>query len=434
MSHRTSLAYRALVRSATALVPLAARFSPKLAAGHRGRLGAASRLRAWAREHRDRSRPLLWVHAPSVGEGLQALTVLRRVRVRHPEWQVAWTHFSPSAERLARSAPADVADYLPYDQPDTVDSLLEALAPAALVFGKLDLWPELASRAARRGARVGLIAATVSPVSGRLRWPSVGLTRPGYAVVAAAGAVAREDAERLARLGVPAACIEVLGDPRYDSVMEAVAAVGDDEPLLAWGRGAPTLVAGSTWPRDEQVLLAAFTTVRRAHPDARLVLVPHEPTPGHLAGLERMATRAGAPAPVRLSRATAPPPLLVVDRVGALARLYGGGTLAYVGGGFGRSGLHSVLEPAAWGLPVLFGPRWSGSRDAALLLGANAAASLPEGAGAAADLAERWSHWLTDDASRQAAGVAALAVARGGLGAGDRQAGLVERLVESGER
>jgi 3-deoxy-D-manno-octulosonic-acid transferase len=411
-------------------VPLVAPFSAKLASGHRGRTGAVERLTAWAAAHRDLTRPLVWVHAPSVGEGLQAIAVLHRLRNRHPEWQVVYTHFSPSAERLARTAPADVADFLPYDLPGPVDSLLDALKPAALVFGKLDVWPELATRAATRGAAVCIIAATVSPVSGRIRWPARALTRAGYAVVRAAGAISAEDGQRLARLGVPPERIGVLGDPRFDSVSEIVAGVAPDDPLLRWGHGAPTLVAGSTWPFDEAVLLEAFAGIHRRHPEARLIVAPHEPTEDHLARIERIARRHGAPPPVRMARATGPVPFLLVDRVGVLARLYGAGTMAYVGGGFGRAGLHSVLEPAAWGLPVTFGPWWSNSREAGLLLEAGGAAALPPRShGAGARLASLWADWIADDDARRRAGEAAAQVVRDGTGAADRQAGLVERLV-----
>lgn len=430
MPHRTSLAYRLLARTAAAAVPLLAPFSAKLGAGHAGRNAAVGRLTAWAAAHRDRARPLLWVHAPSVGEGLQAIAVLSRLRARHPEWQILYTHFSPSAERLAGRVPADITDYLPYDLPGAVDSLLIALRPTALVFSKLDLWPELATRAAAHGAAVGLIAATVSPVSGRSRWPARALTRPGYAVVRAAGAIAVEDAVRLACLGVPAGRIKVLGDPRFDSVAEVVAAVPPDDPLLDWGRGAATLVAGSTRPFDEAVLLEAFAVVHRTHPAARLILAPHEPTEQHLERVERMAARFGAPGPVRMSQASGAGAFLLVDRVGVLARIYGGGAMAYVGGGFGRAGLHSVLEPAAWALPTIFGPWWSNSREAGLLLDARAAVALPPRShGAALRLAAVWRGWLDDEALRQRAGAAALAVVRAGLGAAERQAAMVERLL-----
>jgi len=431
----TSFAYRALIRAATRLVPALARFSPKLARGHRGRAGSVERLSAWGRAHRDRSRRLVWVHAPSVGEGLQAAAVIERLRARHPGWQIVYTHFSPSAEALAAGLPVDVADYLPYDLPSAAEALLDTLWPDLLVFAKLDLWPELASRAAARGVTVGLIAATVSPVSSRLRWPARGLQRPGYAALTAAGAISDGDAARLVKLGVAADRIEVLGDPRFDSVLARVARVPPDEPLLASGRGAPTLVAGSTWPLDEAVVLEAFASVRRRRPDARLILAPHEPTTSHLGAVETLAARLGLPMPVRLSAATGPVPLLLVDRVGVLATLYGAGTMAFVGGAFSRAGLHSVLEPAAWGLPVVFGPWWSASREAGLLIEADAAVGLPprsQGAGAA--LSRLWLSWLEDDEKRAAAGGRALEVVTSGRGAADRQAELVERLAISDQR
>jgi 3-deoxy-D-manno-octulosonic-acid transferase len=423
--------YRGAVRVARALVPLAGLASAKARRGHAMRSGAAGRVAAWAAAGRDPARPLLWLHAPSVGEGLQAEPVMRRLRARHPDWQFAWTFFSPSAEGLAERIGADVADYLPYDAGTEVGTLLDALRPDALVFSKLDLWPGLAVRAAARGTPVGLIAATVRPGSGRLRWPARPLLRPGYAAVARAGAVAAEDAERLERLGVPAANITVVGDTRYDSVVERVAGVAADDPLLAHAAGGPALVAGSTWPGDEDALLRAFKLVRAAQPSARLIIVPHEPTPAHLGGVERRAARLGIPAPVRLSVAGGPVPFLLVDRTGVLAALYGAGELAYVGGGFGRAGLHSVLEPAAWGRPVLMGPNWKESRDAGLLLSAGGgwAARRAGPAGAAADLAAQWLGWLEDVTARQAAGDAALGLVRSGLGAADRTVTLVEELV-----
>lgn len=220
----------------------------------------------------------------------------------------------------------------------------------------------------------------------------------------------------------------MLGDPRADSVLAVVQATPPDDPLLQWGAGAPTLVAGSTWPADERALLQAFAAVRQRHPDARLLLAPHEPTLTHLELLGRAASRHGLPRPVRLSEASSPVPLLVVDRVGLLARLYGSGVMAYVGGGFGRAGLHSVLEPAAWQLPVIVGPRWRGSRDAGLLLEAGGAVSLPADH-AVGTLVTQWGAWIGDADARRNAGMRAGEVVRSGGGAAVRQAALVERLM-----
>jgi 3-deoxy-D-manno-octulosonic-acid transferase len=428
----TPLAYRALTALGSALAPLAGLAGAKLREGHEGRRGAPERLRAWAGRQRDSRRPLVWFHASSVGEGLQAESVLRELRELLPGAQYAYTHFSPSAQGLARRVPADVADYLPYDRPRAVEAALDALSPDLLVFAKLDLWPELATRAAERGAIVAMVAATLSPGSGRLRWPARPLLRAGYQSMAAVAAISPEDGERLGRLGVPRGRIRVLGDPRFDSVTAKVRAVAPDDPLLQFGRGAPTLVAGSTWPGDEEVLLRAFAAVLGSRPDARLILVPHEPTPDHLEAVERAARGAGLPPPIRLSAAAAPVPVLLVDRVGVLAALYGAGTMAYVGGGYGRAGLHSVLEPAAWGLPVAFGPNWGESRDAHLLLHAKAGIALPPGqAAGSAELARCWEGWIGNEEERAAQGRRAAAVVAGGLGAARRSAGMLAELIGS---
>ena len=429
----TTWGYRAAVRLGTALVPSLGLLSPRLHAATRARRDAGERLLDWARSSRDDSRPLVWFHAASVGEGLQADAVMRRFRRLRPDCQLVYTHFSPSAASLAARLTVDVSDYLPYDLPENADRLLGALQPDVLVFAKLDLWPELSTRASTTGTEVAIVAATVSPGSGRLRWPARALLTPGYKAVAAAAAVSGDDADRLARLGVPAERIRILGDPRFDSVVERVGAVDPSDPLLGFGHGAPTMVAGSTWPRDEAVLLRAFAGVRRHHPDARLILVPHEPTEAHLDAIQGVVAGLGLPAAVGLSAAGGQTPLLLVDRVGALAALYGSGTTAYVGGGFGRAGLHSVLEPAAWSVPVVFGPRWRNSRDAELLLRAGGAASLPAGSirRSAALLEKQWSGWITDDTGRRDQGRRARRVVETGVGAAEKSAEMLVELISS---
>jgi 3-deoxy-D-manno-octulosonic-acid transferase len=433
--HTTSWGYRAAVQLSTVVAPALGLFHPKIRAGVQARREAGDRLLDWARWNRDSNRPLVWFHAASVGEGLQAESVLLAFRRLRPDCQVVYTHFSPSAEALAARIQADIADYLPFDLPGAVDRLLGALEPNLLVFVKLDVWPELSTRAATSGTEVAVVAATVSPGSGRLRWPARQLLEPGYRAIAAAAAIAPEDAKRLERLGVARDRIQVLGDPRFDSVANRVSAVPSDEPLLRLGRGAPTMVAGSTWPGDESILLRAFAHMLHRRPDARLILVPHEPTGEHLTSLERSAHTAGLPTPVRLSGAEGPAPLIVVDGLGLLATLYGAGSMAYVGGGFGSAGLHSVLEPAAWSLPVAFGPRWSNSRDAALLLEARAAVALRRSGhrGAVAALQDQWEEWIVDDAARQAQGRRAREVVERGLGASERSAGMLVQLI-SGRR
>ncbi|HEX5962906.1 MAG TPA: glycosyltransferase N-terminal domain-containing protein [Gemmatimonadales bacterium] len=428
----TSWVYRAALRLGTALVPFLGTLSPKLRRSALARRDAGERLLEWSRSSREVTRPLVWFHAASVGEGLQADIVLRHLRRLRPDCQIAYTHFSPSAEALAARLAVDVADYLPYDLPHSVDRLLSALQPDLLVFAKLDVWPELATRASTTGTEVAIVAATVRPGSGRLRWPARAFLLPGYRVIAAAAAISGDDAARLTQLGVAPDRVHVLGDPRFDSVIEKVRGIGQSDPLLRFGRGAPTLVAGSTWPPDEAVLLRAFAALRHRR-EARLIIVPHEPTDDHLRAIDRNARAAGLPVPVRLSRAEGPEPLLLVDQVGVLAGLYGAGSMAYVGGGFGSAGLHSVLEPAAWGIPVAFGPRWANSRDAMLLLERGGGTALPRGGvgQAAAALKKLWEDWIRDEAGRRAQGAQARQVVEGGLGAAAKSAEMLADLISS---
>jgi len=428
----TSGGYRAAVRAGIALAPALAIFSPRLRAGLDARQEAGDRLLDWARWHRDPSRPLVWFHAASVGEGRQAESVFQALRRLRPECQTVYTHFSPSAEALASRIGTDASDYLPYDLPGNVDRLLQALQPDLLVFAKLDVWPELSTRAATSGVDVALVAATVSPGSGRLRWPARSLLEPGYRAITLAAAVSPGDADRLQLLGVAPERISVTGDPRFDSVAQRVRSVSPDDPLLDLGRRAPTLVAGSTWPADELVLLSAFSHLLQECPDARLILVPHEPTSDHLARLERTAGSLHLPTPVRLSQSRTPSSIILVDQVGVLAALYGAGIMAYVGGGFGGAGLHSVLEPAAWGLPVAFGPRWQNSRDAELLLKAGAAATLPRGSRAASHaLYRQLCDWIGNEEARTEQGRRARAVVEQGVGAAERTAVLLNQLISA---
>ncbi|MGH7593581.1 MAG: 3-deoxy-D-manno-octulosonic acid transferase [Gemmatimonadales bacterium] len=421
--------YRVLVAAAVPVVPLLLR-DPRQRTAHRARLDAPSQLEHWARGHRDPTRSLAWFHASSVGEGLQARAVIQAWRSRLPDMQLVYTHFSPSADAFAATINADWGGYLCYDRPGDVDRMLTAAAPDLLVFTKLDLWPTLAVRASERGTRVAMIAATVNAGSGRMRWPARQLAAPGYAAIDAAAAVAEPDAGRLGQLGCRVDRIVIAGDPRVDSVLQAVQ---DALPPSLAGFGGDrrnVMVAGSTWPADETVVLTAFAQVRERFPAARLIVAPHEPSEAHIQHLDAMARDMGLSGPVRFCNLTADgtPAIAIVDRVGMLAALYASGGMAYVGGGLGRKGIHSVLEPAAWSRPVIIGPRDRGSRDAALLAEAGALVRLPQ-SGSAAALARVWCSWLNDPAIPLAAGHAGRHALDGQRGAAKRTATLLQELI-----
>ena len=420
------LPYAAAAGAARAAAALAPAGDGKIRSSLRARRDIRARFAAWGAHGRDARRPLVWLHAPSVGEGLQVRPVVARLRERRPDVQIAYTFFSPSAEVYARGLGADYCDYLPFDTVADAEATLDALRPAALVFGKLDVWPVLVERAARRGVRLGLISATLAATSARSSIVGAMLLRDAYRALDAVGAISPDDAVRLQALGVRGDRMTVTGDARYDEAWARAQAAESRRALLDPLRSErPTLVAGSTWPADEASLLDAWRLVRERVPSARLVIAPHEPAPAALEAIARWAAQSG----VRCARlgtpAAATADLVLVDRVGVLGDLYALAGVAYVGGGFHAAGLHSVIEPAAFGVPVLFGPRHAASRDAALLLECGGGFS----AASATEMAMRIVALFAESATRTTAGDRARALVRGGLGAADRSADLVERLI-----
>lgn len=409
----------------------------------RGRRDTLEGFEAWAAAERDDSRPLLWIHAPSVGEGLMAKAVIRAVREAQPGIQVAFTHFSPSAERIRDEVAADVAGYVPYDTRRPVRRALAALRPDVMAFVRTEVWPVLSREAAKVGASQVMVNAVLSEGSGRLRWLGRSFLEGAYRRLDRVGAVSEEHADRYKRLGVPAGRIRVTGDARFDQVWDRVEARG-----LTGLRGAPdgddrvpedlrpvwrhlhdpetfTLVAGSTWAADEKVILPPLTVLGRTR-RIRLIIAPHQPTAAHLESLERRLDRQS----VRHARLGAlvaadgdrpAPEVVVVDRLGVLADLYGLADAAYVGGGFGVEGLHSVVEPAALGVPVLFGPAHGNAREAGELAAAGGG-FVVDGPGAFDD---RIRELVEVDGVAADAGASARAYVRSEKGAAERNAALI---------
>lgn len=426
------VSYRLAQLALRAFTPVLAVGEGKLARGLRGRRDAHERLVWWGRSVRDPDRPTVWFHAPSVGEGLQARAVMDALRRRIPECQIAFTHFSPSASALAADLHADIADYLPWDVPSDAGVVLQALAPGLVVFTKTEIWPFTVAAASADEVPVAMIAGTLPPRSSRRRWPTRALLRESWGRLDWLGAVSEEDAAGFVEIGARPEAVHVTGDPGVDSAAQRALAADPRAPFLKpfHEDPRPTLVAGSVWPSDEAALLAAVQRLRGEVPELRLIAVPHEPDEAYVgllsSALEGMGMATRTLAAVEAAGSVTGVDAVVVDRVGPLAHLYSVGTVAYVGGGFHQAGLHSVLEPAAAGLPVAFGPRHENARAAAGLLRA--------GAGVAADggeaLARALLDWFQDEDRLHYTGARARGYIDAHLGAAERSAEHLERLMD----
>ncbi|HWO88550.1 MAG TPA: glycosyltransferase N-terminal domain-containing protein, partial [Gemmatimonadales bacterium] len=303
--------YRAGWRAALALARPLSHLDGKTGRSLRGRLNGAAALEAWARAERRPAAPLVWFHAASVGEGRQGEVVLRRLRERHPDWQLIFTYSSSSAERFASSLPVDFAGYLPVDTRAEVSRALDAARPAALVFSATDIWPELTAAAASRAVRLALVSAALAPTSSGRSAPARWLLRPAYAALDVVGAIDSAAAAGLIELGARERAVCITGDTRHDAAEARARTIDPSAPhlrALAGPGRPPVVVAGSTWPADEEVLIPAWATVRADGPASRLIIAPHEPTERHLQRTEQQCRKAlHSAAIVRLSALEAAP-------------------------------------------------------------------------------------------------------------------------------
>ena len=304
-----------------------------------------------------------------MGECEQAKPILRELGARFPEAVRVLTIFSPSAMRhLAReNFPAEAICYLPFDSPREVRNFYEIVQPRAALVIRHDYWPNFMWQAQRRGVRLILADANVSANADSFRHKPLvrGFNREVLAQFDVIAAVSNSAAENLRPLLRHPERLRVFGDTRFEQVLYRVQHAAPHKILpAAWREKELHLVAGSTWPSDEEVIIPAFAAVQKQHSELRMILVPHEPTEEHLQQAESLLRQHGLSS-VRLSHAELDESanVLLVDRIGVLAELYGVGKIAFVGGSFGP-GVHSVLEAAAHGVPVLFGPRHHNSTEA----------------------------------------------------------------------
>ncbi len=319
----------------------------------------------------------IWIHVSSVGELEQARPVIEflRARGRH---SLVLTYFSTSVPKLVRDwSFVRHADYLPLDTPHEMKELMALIRPRALVLNRYDVWPNHVLAAKEAGVPLILINASTPPL-GWFGWLSLHLRRwlfssvDSWTFVDAAAAAAWEP-----YLNEPARGL-VAGNPRVDRALERaeqLIAEGKARARLGlWQKKPFCLVAGSTWPADEKVLLAAWAMVEG---EKSLVIVPHEPDAPHLERLERelAGRKISCVRFSALEQGARDAEVLIVDQRGFLAEIYGVGDLAYVGGGFGRQ-IHSIIEPVAHGLLVAFGPHYNRSPEAYTLWAAGAACAL----------------------------------------------------------
>ena len=308
--------------------------------------------RNWRQEYRQRFIPkgkVCWMHVASLGEFEQGRPLLELFRQQHPDWQIVLSFFSPSGYELRKNyALADLVVYLPLDTPANARDFLEIIQPNLVVFVKYDFWAHYLLAIKKRGIPLFLIAAVFRSNQLFFKWYG-GLWRK---MLDCFSVVFTQDEKSVDLLkSIHYQNVIACGDPRVDRVLQLSATAAPNEIVAAFSSGAEVLVAGSTWPKDEDMLLETLVIPALTH--IKIIIAPHDPAPAAVARLIQLLGD-GA---VRYSEANintvSGKRWLIIDNVGMLNTLYRYGKWAWIGGGFGV-GIHNTLEPAAYGLPVFF--------------------------------------------------------------------------------
>lgn len=361
----------------------------------------------------DPSRQCIWFHAASLGEFEQGRPLIEAIRQRYPQEQILLSFFSPSGYTVRCTYDqVDAVVYLPADTIGSVETFLEVVQPSLAIFIKYDFWPTMLHALRDRKVPTYLVSAIFRP--DQLFFKPYG----GWYLRLLdlfAKLFVQDEASRLLleRYGVQHT--EVVGDTRFDRVhqiAEQIRYIPEAEALRT--PSSRVVVAGSSWPPDEAILLDYFERT----PSLRLILAPHEIDEEHLAAIEARLTRPSVRYSQLLELSYEDYPVydcLLIDRFGLLSSLYRYADVAYVGGGFGR-GIHNTIEAAVYGIPVLFGPKMDKFREARDLVQCRGGQVVHD----AAELATTLDHLLGDEEACRTAGQASAAYITTQLGATDR--------------
>ncbi len=336
------------------------------------RHGIAFRLGLYKRSfERGRGTPRIWLHGASAGDLLSLQPMMKELKARLPGCCIIVTTVTNSGLAMARNklSEADVLAYAPYDLHGATRRAVAALRPDLLVLEYTEIWPNLIRAARKAGVRIALTNGRFNPeklsryralfgaISNPLRRIDCFLMRSD------------EEAERVLALGAAPDRVWVTGNTKFDALV-LDGTPGKEEALrveMGLAPGCPVLMAGSTHEGEEEILLGVYGKLRARHPGLQLVVAPrYVERAGKIMAL---AAEVGLPVRLRSGGAAAGhAEVTVLDTIGELAAAYRLATLVFVGGSFVTRGGQNVLEPAAQGKPVLFGPHMENFKDSVQVL------------------------------------------------------------------
>ncbi|MDQ3843290.1 MAG: 3-deoxy-D-manno-octulosonic acid transferase [Bacteroidota bacterium] len=322
----------------------------------------------------------IWIHCASAGELEQGKPVIEALKKTYPNHKILISFFSPSGYKAGKKyAVADLISYLPLDTKQNAKHFIETVQPKLVVFVKYEYWYHHLKTVRQNNIPLVLISAIFRKEQVFFKWYGLFYRN----ILHLFSYIFLQDGssyQLLKTLGVEHGSI--AGDTRFDRV---IAITTHPQPIAyidTFTSDQPVLVAGSTWPDDEQMIAEAVS----AFTNLQLIIAPHEITASHITHLQhlfpdallysKLSEISKHPENTAITPSGNKPAVLIIDNVGMLSRLYQYATIAYIGGGFNKSGIHNTLEAAVWGKPVLFGPNYQKFKEARDLIAMEGASSV----------------------------------------------------------
>lgn len=315
---------------------------------------------------------IVWFHAASLGEFEQGRPVIEALKKERPELKILLSFFSPSGYEIRKNyGGADFVCYLPFDFYWQAHRFVKTVNPVAAYFIKYEFWHHLIHELYRNKTPIYSISAIFRSEQVFFKWYG-GWYRELLKKFTAIFVQNAGSDELLRKYNITHTFIS--GDTRFDRVNDIAQCVKQIPVVEEFSKGVPTIIAGSSWPADEDLLVRYINETQN---NCKIVFAPHEIPES---GIEHLFSILKVPA-IRFSQAEnknlSDYKVLVIDNIGMLSSIYQYGVISYIGGGFGK-GIHNTLEAATFGLPVIFGPNYLKFKEAVDLINLKGAFSITD--------------------------------------------------------
>jgi len=351
--------YNLITAFAAFLLKFSAYFSPKMKLFVEGRQTVFTTLSRKIMAY-DKS---IWFHAASLGEYEQGLPVMEKMKKKFPNHLIVLTFFSPSGYEIRKkNTIADVTVYLPLDTKKNAQKFIRLVRPEMVFFIKYEYWPNYLKELKEKQIRTFLISGIFRKNQLFFMWYG-GFYRKALATFEHFFVQNTSSKELLLQLGKSNATVS--GDTRFDRVTSILEKDNSLDFINEFKNDKLTIVAGSSWPKDESLLLDFINATRH---QVKLIVAPHNIKPDQIQELKNRISKKAVLFSEKETKNLSEYDVFIIDTIGILTKIYSYADIAYVGGGFGQPGVHNILEPATFGVPIIIGPNYNHFGEAIALV------------------------------------------------------------------